>query len=529
MNRRYLYFTVFISGMTTLAIEFSASRLLGSVFGTSNLVWASIIGLILIYLTVGYFIGGWWADRSPHPKTFYSILIWGAFLSGLIPFIARPVLRLAANAFDDMQVGVLAGSFTTVLILFSIPITLLGVVSPFAIRLALRDSREAGQVSGRIYAISTLGSFVGTFLPVLVMIPLLGTTLTFVAFGLLLSIVALLGFWVAGEKKLTLIYSWIPLILIVIAILWGSGAIKTTAGQIYETESAYNYIQVLQDGDYRYLRLNEGQGIHSIYHPEQLVYQGPWMQFLAAPFFNPAPYSLEEVGKYAIVGLAAGTSSRQATEVYGEIPIDGYEIDPVIIQVGQDYFDMNQPNLRPIPEDGRVGLAQSDEQYTVIGIDAYRPPYIPWHLTTQEFFGEVFERLDDNGVLVINIGRAPEDRRLIEGLVATIGTVFPSVYVMDIPDTFNSIVYATKQPTTVDDLYQNYQALVERNEKHEDVHPILINALQRAIMNMQPNPCEGSSPVQGCVVFTDDWAPIEWITNSLVLNYVLFSGMEEVQ
>ena len=530
MNRRYLYFTVFSAGMTTLAIEFTASRLLGSVFGTSNLVWASIIGLILIYLTVGYFIGGWWADRSPFPKTFYSILVWGAFLSGLIPFIARPVLRLAANAFDDLQVGVLAGSFTAVLILFSIPITLLGVVSPFAIRLALHDSREAGQVSGRIYAISTLGSFVGTFLPVLVMIPLLGTTLTFVVFGLFLSFVAIGGFWVATEKRLALIYIWIPIVLIVIGALWGNGTIKTTIGQIYETESAYNYIQVLQDGEYRYLRLNEGQGIHSIYHPEQLAYQGPWMQFLAAPFFNQAPFTIDEVGSYAIVGLAAGTTARQASAVYGPIPIDGYEIDPEIIRVGQKFFDMNQPNLNPIAEDGRVGLARSDQKYTVIGIDAYRPPYIPWHLTTREFFQEVFEHLDANGVLVINVGRAPEDRRLIDGLVATIGTIFPSVYVMDIPDTFNSIVYATRQPTTVQDLYHNYQILVDR----ADVDPILIGAIQKAILNMQPNPCEVSSeadraPSQGCVVFTDDWAPIEWITNSLVLNYVLFSGMEEIQ
>jgi len=527
MNRRYLYFTVFAAGMTTLAIEFTASRLLGSVFGTSNLVWASIIGLILIYLTVGYFVGGWWADRSPYPKTFYTILVWGAFLSGLIPFIARPVLRLAANAFDELHVGVLAGSFTAVLILFSIPITLLGVVSPFAIRLALRDSREAGQVSGRIYAISTLGSFVGTFLPVLVMIPLLGTTLTFVAFGLFLSVVAIVGFWVAAEKRLVLIYAWIPILLIVIAFLWGSGAIKTTAGQIYETESAYNYIQVLQDGDFRYLRLNEGQGIHSIYHPEQLAYQGPWMQFLAAPFFNPAPYNQDDVRSYAIVGLAAGTTARQVSAVYGPIPIDGYEIDPEIIQVGQKFFDMNQPNLNPIPKDGRVGLAQSDQKYSVIGIDAYRPPYIPWHLTTREFFQEVYQHLDENGVLVINVGRAPEDRRLIEGLVATVHTVFPSVYVMDIPDTFNSIVYATRHPTTLDDLYHNYQSLVER----EDVNQILIEAIQKAIVNLQPNPCEINSLElsQGCVVFTDDWAPIEWITNSLVLNYIFFSGMEEIQ
>jgi len=333
---------------------------------------------------------------------------------------------------------------------------------------------------------------------------------------------------VFDQGKRALLYLWIPIVLVVIAFLWGSGNIKTTAGQIYETESAYNYIQVLQDledPDFRYLRLNEGQGIHSIFHPTQLAYYGPWMQFVAAPFFNPAPFDPEDVESYAIIGLAAGTTARQATAVYGEIPIDGYEIDPEIIRVGQYFFDMNQPNLNPIAEDGRVGLAGSDRSYTVIGIDAYRPPYIPWHLTTQEFFQQVYDHLDENGVMVINVGRAPEDRRLIAGLVATIGTIFPSVYVMDVPASFNSIVYATKQPTTLDDLHQNYQALLER----ENTHPLLMDALQIAISNMQPNPCGGTKPSQGCVVFTDDWAPIEWITNSLVLNYVLFSGMEEIQ
>ena len=140
MKPKFLYFTVFSSGMTTLAIELAASRLLGSVFGTSNLVWASIIGLILIYLTLGYFVGGRWADRSPYPSTFFSILAWGAFTAGVIPFISRPVLQAAANAFDNLEVGILFGSFSAVLILFIVPVTLLGTISPFAIRLALRDS-----------------------------------------------------------------------------------------------------------------------------------------------------------------------------------------------------------------------------------------------------------------------------------------------------------------------------------------------------------------------------------------------------
>jgi predicted membrane-bound spermidine synthase len=174
--RRYLLFTVFVSGMTTLAAELAAGRLIGNVFGTSNLVWASIIGLILIYLTLGYFIGGKWADADPTPAKMYRILAWSAFTLGLVPYIAGPVLRSAATAFEVLQVGVLGVSFVAVLVLFSIPITLLGTISPFAIRLSVDDPSKAGQISGQIYAVSTLGSFIGTFLPTLVTIPAIGTT-----------------------------------------------------------------------------------------------------------------------------------------------------------------------------------------------------------------------------------------------------------------------------------------------------------------------------------------------------------------
>ena len=150
--KRYIYFTVFISGMTTLAAELSASRLIGNVFGTSNLVWASIIGLILIYLTLGYFLGGRWADRWPEASRMYQVLAWGAFTLGVVPYIANPVLRLAAKAFEGLDVAVLIGSFAAVLVLFSVPVTLLGTISPFAIRLSVDDPRTSGVTSGTIYA-----------------------------------------------------------------------------------------------------------------------------------------------------------------------------------------------------------------------------------------------------------------------------------------------------------------------------------------------------------------------------------------
>ncbi len=140
--KRYLYFTVFVSGMTTLAAELAASRLIGNVFGTSNLVWASIIGLILIYLTAGYFIGGRWADRWPDAATLYRVPGLGAFTLGVVPYIATPVLRFAAKAFEELDVAVLLGSFLGVLILFCIPVTLLGMISPFAISIERGRSQK---------------------------------------------------------------------------------------------------------------------------------------------------------------------------------------------------------------------------------------------------------------------------------------------------------------------------------------------------------------------------------------------------
>ncbi|MGD8458024.1 MAG: fused MFS/spermidine synthase [Anaerolineales bacterium] len=516
--KKYLYFAVFSSGMTTLAVELTASRLLGSVFGTSNLVWASIIGLILIYLTVGYFIGGRIADNNPSPEKFFSIMMWGGFTSGFVPLVSRPVLSFAAQAFDELQMGILFGSFFTVLVLFIAPVTLLGTISPFAIRLAITDPGEAGKVSGRIYAISTLGSFIGTFLPVLVFIPLIGTTYTFLLFSVYLMIVSLVGMGLDSGWRATLKWIWMLVILAIAASIWAGGKIKDTSGQIYETESAYNYIEVLERDGYITLRLNEGQGVHSIYHPENLDYQGPWLQFIAAPFFNASPYQPEEVRSIAIIGLAAGTIARQATEVYGSIPIDGFEIDPAIIQIGREYFGMTMPNLNAIPQDGRWGLSETGETYTIIGIDAYRPPYIPWHLTTQEFFEMARDHLTDDGVIAINVGQAPNDRSLIDALVTTLKTVFPSVHVMDVPNTFNSMVYATVQPTTFENLTSNLNDLLLRG----DVNPLLLYSINRVVLFQQPEP-------KPTIVFTDDRAPVEWIVNKMVLTYIISGAVEELQ
>jgi spermidine synthase len=517
LRKTYLYITTFFSGMVALAVEMSASRLLGNIYGSSNLIWAVTIGLILIYLTVGYSLGGKLADKHPDFRVFYGILMWGSLAVGLVPLVSRPVLQLSANAFDSLNVPILAGAFIAVIVLFAIPVTLIGMVSPFALKLALQDAKDAGKTSGKLSAVSTLGSFIGTLLPVMVLIPLIGTYRNFLFFSTLLMIVASLGFLIYVNFKAWLMHGWMPIFLILLWIFGARGADKNTENMIYETESSYNYIQVIEQDDYRYLRLNEGQGMHSVYHPTELNYNGPWSQVLVAPFSNAAPYSLDSVEHIAIIGLAAGTTARQATAVYGDIQIDGYEIDPKIVEVGRNYFEMNEPNLNVFIEDGRWGLEHSGTLYDIISVDAYRPPYIPWHMTTAEFFKIAADHLTEEGVLVINVGRSPQDRTLVNDLATTIRTVLPNVFVMDIPGSFNSILFAAQETTSWDNLFANYANLITM-----DVNLLLLEAMAVTLTSQQPDP-------EITRVYSDDRTPIEWVTNKIVLDYILIGGIGDFQ
>jgi spermidine synthase len=505
----YLTITAFAGGLISLAVELAASSLLRPHFGTANLVWAAIIGLILLYLTAGTFLGGRWADRSPHAATLYQIVAWAAFLIGLVPFATYPVLSLATPAFESFNAALLGGSFVTVLILFSAPVTLLGCISPFVIRLTMEDVTSAGQTAGRIYAVSTAGSFLGAFLPDLLLVPTIGTRNTFVLLSLLLLTVALVGLVQGGLRRL-LPYLWMPVVVVLLTLFLRGQQVKVTGGTIYQTESSYNYIQVIEkENGCRELLLNEGQGIHSVYCPHELRTSGPWDYFLIAPYFNPPPYTPDRVERVALVGLAGGTMARQYTAVYGPLPIDGIEIDPKIVRVGREYLAMDLPNLNVIVADGRYALARSDRRYTVVGIDAYRLPYIPAHLTTVEFFQQVYDHLTDDGVVTINVGRAGDDYRLVEAMLATLLQVFPSAHVIEVPNSFNTVVVATVQRSDAHNLLLNLPHLKE----DEFLYPTALNG----ITNLRP-----TEP--GPIVFTDDRAAIELMTNMLVFNYALSGG-----
>jgi spermidine synthase len=468
-----------------------------------------VIGLVLLFLTVGYFVGGRLADKRPYPQTFYALVAWAGFSSVFFLLLTSVLLKTAASALAAVNVGAIASSLIGVVFALAVPITLLGCISPFAIRLAVQNVEEAGRVSGRIYAISTWGSLLGTYLPVLLVIPLAGSRLTALIFGGLLLLVGLGGLW-QTQARSRFAAQLLPIVLLPVALAWTSGGIKAYDGQIFETESAYNYIQVVRQGECNYLLLNEGQAYHSFYCDGGVVPRvSVWSIMLAAPFFNEPPV---EINRMAVIGLAAGTIPKQYTRVFGPLPVDGIELDGEIVQAGIDYFALDEPNINLIVGDGRYQLNQLNHHYDVITIDAYKVPYIPWHLTTREFFGEVKAHLTDDGVTAINVGRAPDDRRLVDAITSTLLAVFPTVHAIDVPGSLNTILVATVQPTSPVNLAQNMTQL------SPNADPLLQVAVETAVQNIVPtNPAD--------VIFTDERAPVETIVDSLVIRYLLQEGV----
>jgi len=517
---------VFVAGACSLAVELSASRLLAPYFGTSLFVWANLIGLILLYLTIGYYVGGRLADRFPRPGVLYLLTTVAAFLIGVIPFISRPILSWSLTSFATYSISVFYGSLVAVIFLFAIPMILLGCVSPFAIRLRIEQVGRSGHTAGQLYAISTAGSILGTFLPVLWLIPTIGTRYTFFVFAVSLLLVSIVGLITTQlsmprlpDTRKRLDKSLLSILLLIpmgAAVLSVNGPIKPPSGSdgggvlVAERESAYNYIQVVRVGEQMQLVLNEGLAVHSIYDPNQILTQGPWDYFMVAPYFNKPPFTQNQVHRACIIGLGAGTIPRELTAAYGPIPIDGVEIDGTIVDLGRQYFHMNEPNLNVIVQDGRYFLRTTSHKYDIIGIDAYQQPYVPFQLTTLEFFQEVRAHLTPTGVTVINAGRTSKDFRLVEALAQTMHGVFSHVYIIDTERFTNSIIIGTNAPTSLDNFRTNAAGLT---------NPLLQSVAQASLTygNMREERITN-------IYFTDDRAPVEQLIDQIIFDAVQNKG-----
>lgn len=488
---------VFITGAAALATEIAAARLVAPYFGSSTAVWANVIGLILLFLALGYFLGGRLADRHPQPALLALIVGVAAAGVAATPFLARPVLRSSLDAFDSVSVVTVVGSFFGVLALFAVPVTLLGAVSPFAIRLRLRDVAEAGSVAGRLYALSTAGSIFGTFASALVGIPFLGTqrTLELTAVALAATAPLLLGRrWVAVPAAAALL------------LLIPAGAVKAGTRVVYETESPYQYIRVLREDDgSRVLELNEGVVEHSRWRRDTVLTGGYWDLFLVVPrLLADAPRDV------LVIGNSGGTMARAFGRFYPHAEIEGVEIDAKVSEVGRRYFGLrDNPRLQVVTADGRVYLELTRKRYDLIVVDAYRQPYIPFQLATREFFALAREHLRPGGMVALNVAAGPGGGSLTRAIGSTVLAVFPDVWRWRAMK-YNHVVFALDEAITRPALLARAAGVAR---PLRPLLPLLERRLERVQAEAEP--------------LTDDRAPVEWLTDELVLAQVRRGGLDE--
>ena len=491
-RNRYLYLLVFVVGSSSLGAEIAAARLLAPYFGASTIVWANTIGIVLVALSLGYWIGGRYADRHADLRRLCLLVLAAAALVALIPFAAQPFLSFSVDAFEEISVGGFLGSLVGVLVLVAVPVMLLGAASPWALRLSVSDVQHSGEVAGRLYALSTAGSLAGTMISALLLIPFAGTQRTFLIFAVALALVAAAGL---GWR-----YLLAPLALAgVLAVPVGTIKAADTGRVLYETETESQYVRVVEqdDGD-RVLELNEGQAVHSLYRPDTVLTGDVWDGYLVLPFT-----SLDRPPRrIAMLGNAAGTVARAYGEVFPQTWVDAVEIDGELFEVGRRWFGLDNPRMEEFAEDARPWLERMDDRsYDAIMVDAYRQPYIPFYLATEEFFELVRDRLAPGGVVIVNAGHPEGNDDLETTLGRTMEAAFPTVLRYPIEDT-NTLLVASDAPISAD-------ALTER-----------IPVLPREVRPTAAAAAAGIEPrLPGGDVYTDDRAPVEWLIDASFLGY----------
>jgi spermidine synthase len=483
---------VFVVGSASLGAEIAAARLMAPFFGASTIVWANVIGVVLVSLSVGYWLGGRFADRHPHRRGLCMLVLIAALAVGAVPFVADPFLDVSVDALEDVQAGAFVGSLIAVSVLVAPPVMLLGAVSPYAIRLAVERIEEAGAVAGRIYAISTVGSLAGAWLSALLLIPVVGTRRTFLTFALACAVVAALG---VPRRRAVLV----PAALVLLLVL-PVGTIKAADGKkvLKEVETQYQYARVVEDADGdRHLELNEGQAVHSTYRPGSYLTGDYWDDFLLLPLAAlPEPPA-----RVALLGNAAGTTARAYGHYFPDTYVDGVEIDSELTELGRRFFDLRNARLEVFHEDARPFLRRIDRRYDVIGVDVYRQPYIPFYLTTREFFELARDRLNEGGVVIVNVGHPEGEDGLEKVLSATMAEVFPTV-VRDAVEDTNTVVMGTLDAVSPGRLES---ALA-------DLPADLQGSGRRTAARIGPRLPGGS-------VYTDDRAPVEWLVDQSIVDY----------
>lgn len=491
-NKIFLYLTEFFAGMSVMAVELGASRLLAPYFSSSQIVWTIIIGTIMIAMALGNIYGGKSADKSPNPDKLYGRILIAAVWIALIP-VAGKYIVLGISALLIFTVNnnfLIIAAFCACMVIFVFPLFLLGTVTPSLAKYSVSSLDDSGRTVGTLGAFNTIGSIIGTFVPTFVTIPAVGTSITFLIFAGILIVLSVIYFVSSrvGYKKII-----ISGVIFVLCCVFGHGDSFAfwQKDLTYEGESIYNYLQVSEDDKQVSLSTNVLFGVQSVYMKDDTLTGLYYDYAMAAPLMVPDknPDSMEVL----ILGMGTGTYATQCRKYFGDMNIEGVEIDEKITKLSRKYFALPD-DINVTTYDGRAFLNASDRKYDVIMVDAYQDITIPFQMSSVEFFRLVKSHLNENGVMVVNMNmRGNDDGDINQYLADTISSVFGNVYTVEVDNSTNRELFASDNNDMIGVLNDN------------------ISGIKDADLRFMMNKVRDNSIAYnaGKLIMTDDNAPVE--------------------
>jgi spermidine synthase len=429
-----LYSAAFVTGAIVMSFEMLGSRYLNPYFGSGIYTWSALISTVLAALAVGYFCGGWLADKYPRARILGSTVVIGSIYLIVLPLFADPILEAVLRMIDDIRLG----SLVAALAIMFLPVVFLGMYSPFAIRLLLLSPLQSGSVSGAVYSISTFGSIIGTWGTTFALMPAFGSRAITIGIGVAGALTGLVLILMPFERK-----SWrasaSAIAILAAALLIVSpppacadevvdaqvraAALKLKNGLVAHIETEYNDVFIAKRDAYLAMSFQRysqayNESISSLSNPDELPV--PYTQTMMLGAIYP-----DEVRNCLMIGLGAGSMPTYLARHLPNLVIDNVELDPGVIAASKTYFGVREsPRMHMIENDGRVFVTRSGETYDLILVDAFRGGYVPFHLLTKEFYGLLKQHLSPKGVVVFNVHSGT---KLSDSTLVTLKSVFPTV------------------------------------------------------------------------------------------------------
>ena len=491
----YLYLTEFFSGMSVMAVELGASRLLAPYFSSSQIVWTIIIGTIMIAMALGNYFGGRWADKNPDPDKLYKRILLSAVWIAAIPFVGKLIIvGVTGVLIVTVNTNFLIwAAFLACMLIFVFPLFLLGTVTPSLVKYTTDSLEDNGRTVGTLGAFNTIGSIIGTFAPTFITIPAVGTAVTFMIFSGILLLLGLVYFFSCGRCKLrTAICTVLFIGFCVAGTTLGFAFWEKTLA--FEGESVYNYLQVKEDDSKTVLSTNVLFGVQSVYMKNGGLSYLYYDTAMAAPMMTDAG----DRSSLLVLGMGTGTYATQCRRYFPEMSVCGVEIDDRITDLAHEYFALDK-SIEVVTYDGRAYLnalrsGKEGRKFDVIMVDAYQDITIPFQMSSKEFFTLVRESLNEGGVMVVNMNMRSDSEDGINAYLAdTIGSVFSEIWTADVKGSTNRELFASNDSRMLTKLGLNTNKVTDGELRS------LLTDITSSLIKYEP----------GDRILTDDNAPVE--------------------